>query len=88
MPRCARPLVHAKIDAIGRLGADVRRCASYDEAERQAKAFARDGGGRYVSPYWHPDVIAGADEARTTKFKARSFGHSLATTASSERPVS
>jgi threonine dehydratase len=50
----------AKIDAIGKLGAEVRRCASYDEAERQAKTYARDGGGRYVSPYWHPDVIAGA----------------------------
>jgi threonine dehydratase len=50
----------AKIDAIGRLGAEVKRCVSYDEAERQAKAYARDGGGRYISPYWHPDVIAGA----------------------------
>jgi threonine dehydratase len=50
----------AKIDAIGRLGADLRTCASYDEAEREAKAFARAGGGTYISPYSHPDVIAGA----------------------------
>lgn len=50
----------AKIDAIGRLGAELRACASYDEAERQAKAFARAGGGTYISPYSHPDVIAGA----------------------------
>ena len=50
----------AKVDAIRRLGADLRRCASYDEAERQAKAYAQDGRGRYISPYSHPDVIAGA----------------------------
>ncbi len=50
----------AKIDAIGRLGAELRTCASYDEAEREAKAFARAGGGTYISPYSHPDVIAGA----------------------------
>ena len=38
-------------------------CASardYDEAERQAKAHAAAGGGLYISPYSHPDVIAGA----------------------------
>lgn len=50
----------AKIDAIARSGAELRRCASYDEAERQAKAFARQDGGVYVSPYSDPDVIAGA----------------------------
>jgi len=50
----------AKVDAIRRLGADLRPCASYDDAERQAKAFARAGGGRFISPYSHPDVIAGA----------------------------
>jgi threonine dehydratase len=50
----------AKVDAIRRLGADLRSCASYDEAERQAKAFAQADGGRYISPYTHPDVIAGA----------------------------
>jgi threonine dehydratase len=50
----------AKADAIARSGAELRPCADYDDAERQAKAFARDGGGCYISPYSHPDVIAGA----------------------------
>ena len=50
----------AKIDAIRQNGADLRPCATYDEAERQAKAFAAAGGGTYISPYSHPDVIAGA----------------------------
>lgn len=50
----------AKIDAIARSGAAVRRCADYDAAEAAAKAFARDSRGVYVSPYSHPDVIAGA----------------------------
>jgi len=50
----------AKVDAIRRSGAELRPCATYDEAERQAKAFAADGGGTYISPYSHPDVIAGA----------------------------
>src|SRR5262249_25078707 len=47
-------------DAIARSGAELRPCADYDEAEREAKAFARGGGGVYLSPYSHPDVIAGA----------------------------
>lgn len=50
----------AKVDAIRRNGAELRACASYDEAERLAKAFAASGGGTYISPYSHPDVIAGA----------------------------
>lgn len=50
----------AKVDAIARLGADLRPCADYDEAEREAKAFARSGGGAWISPYSHPDVVAGA----------------------------
>ena len=50
----------AKVDAIRRSGAELRPCATYDEAERQAKAFAASGGGTYISPYSHPDVIAGA----------------------------
>ena len=49
-----------KLDAMRKLGADLRLCGSYDDAERQAKAFAKDGGGTWVSPYAHPDVIAGA----------------------------
>jgi threonine dehydratase len=50
----------AKVDAIRRSGAELRPCANYDEAEREAKAFAASGGGTYISPYSHPDVIAGA----------------------------
>jgi threonine dehydratase len=50
----------AKLDAIARSGAELRRCPDYDAAERDAKAFASDGGGVYISPYSHPDVIAGA----------------------------
>lgn len=50
----------AKVDAIARSGAELVPCADYDAAERQAKTFAREGGGTYVSPYSHPDVIAGA----------------------------
>lgn len=50
----------AKVDAIRAAGAELRDCADYDEAERQAKAHARGGGGIFVSPYAHPDVIAGA----------------------------
>lgn len=56
----ARDAPRAKIDAIAACGAELRPCADYDEAERLAKAFARDGGGVFVSPYSHPDVIAGA----------------------------
>ena len=50
----------AKIEAIRRSGAELRPCRDYDEAERQAKAFAAEAGATYISPYSHPDVIAGA----------------------------
>jgi threonine dehydratase len=50
----------AKVEAIARAGAELRTCADYDSAEREAKAFARDTGGTYISPYSHEDVIAGA----------------------------
>jgi threonine dehydratase len=50
----------AKVDAIRRAGADLRECRDYDEAEQQAKAHAAAGHGLYISPYSHPDVIAGA----------------------------
>jgi threonine dehydratase len=46
-----------KIDAIRALGAEVRPCRDYDDAERRAK---QHGEGIYISPYAHPDVIAGA----------------------------
>jgi threonine dehydratase len=50
----------AKIDAIRAAGAELRECRDYDEAEREAKRHAASGAGLFISPYWHPDVIAGA----------------------------
>jgi threonine dehydratase len=50
----------AKADAIRAAGAELRECADYDDAERQAKRHAAEGGGLFISPYSHPDVIAGA----------------------------
>ena len=50
----------AKIEAIRRSGAELRPCANYDQAEQQAKDFAAATGATYISPYSHPDVIAGA----------------------------
>ena len=50
----------AKIDAIRAAGAELRGCHDYDEAERSAKAYAATGAALFISPYSHPDVIAGA----------------------------
>jgi len=51
----------AKQNAIRRHGAVLHSdAADYDAAERQAKEFADAEGGVYISPYNHPDVIAGA----------------------------
>ena len=51
----------AKLDAIRRHGADLRAIGrDYDEAERMAKAFARETGAQFVSPYSDRDVIDGA----------------------------
>lgn len=49
-----------KLDAIAALGARLELRASYDAAESAAKAMATATGARYISPYSHPDVIAGA----------------------------
>lgn len=49
-----------KLDAIRSLGADLRLCGNYEEAERAAKQHAAHGAARYISAYSHPDVIAGA----------------------------
>ena len=49
-----------KIDAIRNAGADLRECRDYDAAEREAKEYAAGGRGIFISPYSHPDVIAGA----------------------------
>jgi threonine dehydratase len=49
-----------KLEAMRLEGVDLRLCQSYDEAERMAKAHGREGDAVFVSPYAHPDVIAGA----------------------------
>ena len=51
----------AKQIAIRRHGAILHsECADYDEAEKRARDFAEAEGATYISPYNHPDVIAGA----------------------------
>jgi threonine dehydratase len=51
----------AKQNAIRRHGAILHSdCEDYDAAEKQAREFADAEGGVYISPYNHPDVIAGA----------------------------
>jgi len=51
----------AKLAAIRRHGADLRaEAGDYDEAERAAREFAARERATYISPYNHPDVIAGA----------------------------
>jgi len=49
-----------KLEAIRTSGATLVACDSYDDAERRAKEHAAREGAVYVSPYNHPDVIAGA----------------------------
>ena len=49
-----------KIDAIRASGAELRVCGDYDEAERRAKEHGARGIAVFISPYAHPDVIAGA----------------------------
>lgn len=49
-----------KIDAIRRAGAEVKECRDYDEAEVMAKQHGSTGEALFISPYSHPDVIAGA----------------------------
>ena len=49
-----------KLDAIRRAGAELKECADYDEAERRAKEHGATGAALFISPYSHPDVIAGA----------------------------
>jgi threonine dehydratase len=51
----------AKLDHIARHGADLRAVApTYEDAERMAKEYAARSRVTYISPYSHPDVIAGA----------------------------
>jgi threonine dehydratase len=50
-----------KLAAIRRHGAELRAIGrDYDDAERMAKAYARETGAAFISPYSDADVIAGA----------------------------
>jgi len=49
-----------KTAAIARLGAALRTAPDYDAAEREAKAFAIQTGGEFISAYNDSEVIAGA----------------------------
>jgi threonine dehydratase len=49
-----------KLEAIAASDATIVRCRDYDDAERRAKEHAAREHAQYVSPYSHPDVIAGA----------------------------
>jgi len=60
----------SKLDAIRRDGADLRPDGrDYDEAERMAKAFARETGAEFISPYSDADVIAGAATVAVEMFE-------------------
>jgi threonine dehydratase len=49
-----------KVDAIRALGAELRPCPDYDQAEARAKEHGASGAAHFISPYSHPDIIAGA----------------------------
>lgn len=49
-----------KLEAIGAAGATLRMCGDYDEAELRAKQHGASGDALFISPYSHPDVVAGA----------------------------
>jgi threonine dehydratase len=55
-----RSAPRTKLDYITAHGASLELCDSYDDAEAQALDHARAKGVPYVSPYNHPDVVAGA----------------------------
>ena len=56
----ARDAPTTKLNAIRRYGADLRDVAdNYDHSEHLAKAFAASAGRTYLSPYSHPDILAG-----------------------------
>jgi threonine dehydratase len=56
-----RDAPRAKLDHIAAHGADLRAfAATYEDSERLAKEYAAAEGVTYISPYSHPDVIAGA----------------------------
>lgn len=60
----------AKIDAIRHAGAELQPCRDYDEAEARAREHGASGRALYISPYSHPDVIAGAGTVGLEIFEA------------------
>jgi threonine dehydratase len=50
----------AKRQGLLSQGAELVESADYDQAEAAARADADESGAPYISPYNHPDVIAGA----------------------------
>lgn len=55
-----RDAARTKREAIARHGADLRaEAVSYEDAERRAKEFAASGRATFLSPYSHPDILAG-----------------------------
>jgi threonine dehydratase len=59
-----------KLDAIRRDGADLRaEGRDYDDAERMAKAYAKQEGAEFISPYSDADVIAGAGTVASEMFE-------------------
>ena len=52
-----------KLDPMRAAGARLVPCRDYDEAEARAREHGARGEALYVSPYAHPDVIAGAGTA-------------------------
>ena len=56
-----RDAPRSKLEPIAQHGADLRaEATSYEDSERLAKEFASSERVTYISPYSHPDVIAGA----------------------------
>jgi threonine dehydratase len=49
-----------KLGAMRAEGAALELCRDYDEAEARARQHAASGTAIFISPYAHPDVIAGA----------------------------
>jgi threonine dehydratase len=69
-----RDAPRVKLEAIRRHGAELRADAvDYDEAERSAKAHARETGAAFVSAYSDPDVMAGAATIALEIFEAGEY---------------
>jgi len=61
----------AKRDALARIGAELVEHPTYERAEAGAMDDASRSGAVYVSPYDHPDVMAGAGTVALEMLKSR-----------------